>query len=68
MISRYGKERAILVHPSDFHRLNDFDHLLAELSRTEPIALSPDALSAHRKEDTPGKPITDAAMLMEIFG
>jgi hypothetical protein len=68
VISRYGKERAMLVHPVEFHRLNDFDRLLADLSQTEPIALSPDALRAHREEDTPGEPITDAALLTEIFG
>jgi hypothetical protein len=68
VISRYGKERAVLVHPRDFQRLNDLDQLLAEISRLEPIALSPDAVRAHREEDAPGEPITDPALLAEIFG
>lgn len=58
----------MLIHPVDFHRLSDFDRLLAEVARLEPIALSPDAIRAHREEDTPGEPITDAALLTELFG
>jgi hypothetical protein len=68
VISRYGKERAMLVHPIDFHRLNDFDKFLVEVSRLEPITLSPDAIHAHREADTPGEPITDPALLAELFG
>jgi hypothetical protein len=68
VISRYGKDRAMLVHPTDFGRLNDLDQLLVEVSRIEPITLSEDAIRAHREEDTPGKPITDPALLAEIFG
>lgn len=68
VISRYGKERAVLIHPTDFHRLDDLDQLLVAASQLESIALSPDALCAHREEDTPGEPITDPALLAEIFG
>jgi hypothetical protein len=68
VISRYGKDRAMLVHPTDFGRLNDLDQLLVEVARIEPITLSEDAIRAHREEDTPGKPITDPALLAEIFG
>jgi hypothetical protein len=68
VISRYGKDRAMLVHPTDFGRLNDLDQLLVEVSQIEPMALSVDAIRAHREEDTPGEPITDPALLAEIFG
>jgi hypothetical protein len=68
VISRYGKERAMLIHPTDFHRMDDFDRLLAEVSRLDPIAMSPDAIDAHREEDTPGEPIVDPNLLTEIFG
>jgi hypothetical protein len=68
VIFRYGKERAMLVHPADFRRLDDLDRLLVEVSRIEPIALTPDAVRAHREEDTPGEPITDPALLAAIFG
>jgi len=68
VISRYGKDRAMLVHPTDFGRLNDLDQLLVEVSQIEPMALSADAIRAHREEDTPGEPITDPALLAEIFG
>jgi hypothetical protein len=32
VISRYGKERAMLVHPDDFHRLDELDRMLAEVA------------------------------------
>ena len=68
VISRYGKERAMLLHPADFYLLDGFDRLLSEAGQLETIASSPDAIRAHREEDAPGEPITDPALLAEIFG
>lgn len=68
VISRYGRERAMLIHPIDFHRLQDLDRLLGAAAELESIIPSPDALAAHREEDTPGKPVTDPAQLAKIFG
>jgi len=68
VISRYGRERAMLVHPVDFHRLSAFERLLAEVSQLDAISFSSDAVRAHREEDTPGEPVTDPALLAEIFG
>jgi hypothetical protein len=68
VISRYGKQRAMLVHPTDFDRLEHLDQLLTEVALLEPIVISPEAIRAHRDEDTPGEPITDPALLAEIFG
>jgi hypothetical protein len=68
VVSRYGRERAMLVHPADFHRLDDLDRLLGAVSQLASIAPSADALTAHREEDTPGKPVTDPAQLDKIFG
>jgi hypothetical protein len=68
VISRYGKDRAVLVHPVDFDRLKGLDQILVDVSQVEPITLSEDAVRAHREEDTPGEPITDPALLAEIFG
>jgi len=58
----------MLMHPSDFNRLSQFEWLLAEVSQLEPVSLSEDAVRAHREADTPGEPITDPALLAEIFG
>lgn len=68
VISRYGKERAMLMHPADFHRLDDLDELLTAASQLESLAPSMDAVRAHREEDTPSEPITDPVLLAEIFG
>jgi hypothetical protein len=68
VISRYGKERAMLVHPNDFHRLDELDKLLAEVSDLTPVEPSAEAVRAHIDEGTPGKPITDPAKLADLFG
>ena len=68
VISRYGKARAIVIHPSDFNRLNDIERLLADAATLESVALSPEAIRAHSEEGTPGVPITDPALLAELFG
>jgi PHD/YefM family antitoxin component YafN of YafNO toxin-antitoxin module len=68
VISRYGKERAIVIHPSDFNRLNQIEELLTAAATLEPIALSEDAIRAHAEEAAPGEPITDPAVLAELFG
>lgn len=68
VISRYGKERAMLVHPADFDRLEHLDRLLTEVALLDPMVSSPEAIRAHREENTPGEPITDPALLAELFG
>jgi hypothetical protein len=68
VIARYGKERAMLIHPDDFHRLDELDRMLTEAADLAPLAPSSEALSAHLEEGTPGEPITDPAVLAELFG
>lgn len=68
VISRYGKERAIVLHPADFNRLNELEQLIAAAAALEPIVLSEEAIRAHAEEGTPGEPITDPALLAELFG
>jgi hypothetical protein len=68
VISRYGKERAIVIHPTDFTRLNELDELLTVAAALEPIELSDDAIRAHGEEGAPGEPVTDPALLAELFG
>lgn len=68
VIERYGKERAIVLHPEDFHRLIELERLAEDAARLEPVMLSEEALRAHREEDTPGEPVTDPSVLAELFG
>lgn len=67
VISRYGKERAMLVHPDDFRYFEELDRLLAEVSDLGPFKPSADALQAHIEEGTPGEPVTDPTLLDELF-
>jgi hypothetical protein len=68
VISRYRKERAVLIHPDDFHRLQALDDFVAGAVTTEPLELSDAAIAAHRAEETPTTPITDPERLAELFG
>ncbi|MGH2871381.1 MAG: hypothetical protein ACRDL5_02850 [Solirubrobacteraceae bacterium] len=68
VISRYGKERAIVIHPSDFHRLTELEQMLSAAAALDPIELSYEAIRAHRDEDSPGVPVTDPAALADLFG
>lgn len=67
VIQRYHQERAVLLHPSDFHRLNDLEELLAEASSVKTPDVSAAALAAHGDSDAPGIPITDPAALDDLF-
>jgi len=68
VVSRYSSERAMVMHPSDFHRLEALDALLQDAAATDPIAFGDAAIAAHRAEETPGAPITDPAKLAALFG
>lgn len=67
-VRRYREERAVILHPADFHRLAGVEQLVAELSSFEGIEPSAAAAEAHIDSDTPGAPITEAAALDELFG
>lgn len=68
LIERYGKERAIVLHPEDYHRLSELEELIEEAVRLAPVKLSEEAIRAHREEGSPGEPLTDPGLLAELFG
>ncbi len=65
MLTRYGKERSVVLNPEDFHRLTELDDALSEIEQITPSEL---ALRAHQLEDTPGHPIEDAEQIDQILG
>jgi hypothetical protein len=67
-VHRYREERAVILHPTDFHRLAGVERLVTELSSFEPIAPSAAAATAHVESDTPEPPITEPDALDELFG
>jgi len=58
VFTRYDEEKAVVLHPQDFHRLSALDRDLEALS-SDRLALSELALKAHALEDTAGTPIED---------
>lgn len=67
-VHRYREERAVILHPADFHRLADVERLVVELAAFDPLELSTSAAEAHLESDTPGAPVTEPAALDELFG
>ena len=55
------------MHPSDLTRLREIDEPLSSAAALEPIVLSKEAIRAHADEGAPGEPITDPALLAELF-
>lgn len=66
-ISRYGKERAYVLHPDDFHRLTELESLAAAALRLPALTVSDTAASAHLDEDTPGASLTDPTALKALL-
>lgn len=67
-VHRYGKERAVVLSPRDFHRLSALEELASAASACAPMEVSDVALRAHREESTPGESITDPDLLAELLG
>lgn len=67
-IQRYGKARAYLLHPDDFHRLSALDALVTSALVLDPITFSEAAARAHADESTAtGSAITDPQLLDTLF-
>ncbi len=67
VFTRYEKEKSVVLHPDDYHRLASLDEELAAIAFPG-IAMSDLALEAHRIEDTPGTPIEDATQIRALLG
>lgn len=66
-VRRYSEDRAVIVHPADFARLEMLDNLLTELATPAPFVLSEAAEAAHLDSVTPGEPVTDPDELRRLF-
>lgn len=67
VFTRYDEEKAVVLHPQDFHRLSAVDHDLEELA-SEPLPLSELAREAHALEDTPGEPLEHPDEIRAFLG
>ncbi len=66
VFTRYGEDKAVVLHPDDFRRLSDLaDDLAAATSDAAPP--SDLALKAHALEDRPGEPLEDAAAIRSLL-
>jgi hypothetical protein len=67
VFTRYDEEKAVVLNPHDFHRLEALDRDLEELT-SDGAALSALALKAHALEDTPGAPVEDPTQIKALLG
>ena len=66
MITRYGKDHAVVVHPHDFRRLSDLAHDLA-VATSHKAPPSDLALKAHALEDRAGEPLENVAAIRSLL-
>lgn len=67
-VNRYQKERAVILHPDDFHALDDLSEMVMQLAAIDRLELSDAAVRSHIETDTPHAPLTDPKKLKELFG
>ena len=67
VFTRYDEEKAVVLNPEDFHRLNALDHDLGEIA-LDRLPLSDLALKAHALEDKPGVAIEDPQKIKALLG
>jgi hypothetical protein len=68
VVSRYGKEKAVVMNPRDFRRLAALDAALGAIQPTAALVLTPLVLVAHRLEDEPEEPVEDPAAIRKLLG
>ena len=66
LITRYGRNKAVVIHPHDFRRLSDLADDLAEATSHSAL-LSDLALTAHTLEDRPGATLESAAAIRSLL-
>ena len=67
IVTRYEEEKAVIVNPVDFHRLEALDTALEQLALGDRPEMSELALKAHRLEDDPGEPIEDPEAIKALL-
>jgi len=65
-VTRYSEEKAVILHPDDFHRLVALDAALDEVAQAP--GMSDLVLQAHRLEDQPGRPLEDPIAIRALLG
>jgi PHD/YefM family antitoxin component YafN of YafNO toxin-antitoxin module len=68
IVTRYGRENAVVLSPADFHRLAALDEALEAIAAGERAGLSELARKAHRIEDEPGAALEDPVALARLLG
>lgn len=68
IVTRYGQENAVVLSPTDFHRLAALDEALEEIAAAGKPGLSELARKAHRLEDEPTRPLEDPEALGRLLG
>ena len=67
VFTRYDEEKAVVLNPSDFHRLSALDQDLEQLA-SDRAELSELALKAHALEDRPAAAVEDPDEIRALLG
>jgi hypothetical protein len=66
-VRRYNRDRAVIMHPKDFARLEALDHIHTLIAVPDEFKISDAARTAHIESITPGEPIEDRDELRRLF-
>lgn len=67
VVRRYAKERAVVLHPNDFHRLSELDAFIAAAAALPALPLSDLAIRLHGEAETPSASVTDPVALRALL-
>ena len=68
VVRRYRETKAMIMHPDDYARLIENEAALSHLESSLPPRFSDLAVQAHVDADKPQSPVTDPAILDQLFG
>lgn len=68
VVTRYHEEKAVVLNPSDFHRLASIDAALDEIAAADAPVMTQLVLRAHRLEDEPGEPVEEPEAIKALLG
>lgn len=67
IVTRYDRDRAVVLHPDDYRRLTALDEALAEVASARPLP-SEAALAAHAAEDELLGAVEDPQEIEKLLG
>jgi PHD/YefM family antitoxin component YafN of YafNO toxin-antitoxin module len=67
VVTRYNRERSVIVNPDDFRRLAELEDALDVIFSDDRMGMTELAAKAQRLEDSPGAPVEDPDRIKKLL-